>query len=96
MSDDKKTCSVALRVRRITYEDAYVAVPVTDTITEEKNDGSIGLNVEALISEALRICEDQRVEWMIESRGTEPHPEQSPVPEDRFMFDAYYSNKNSE
>ncbi|MDH5178277.1 MAG: hypothetical protein OEZ39_19815 [Gammaproteobacteria bacterium] len=96
MSDDNKTYSVTLRLQRITYEDAFVAVPVTDAITEEKEDGSIGLNVEALFSEAVRISKDQRVDWKAESSETEPHPIQSPVPEDRFMFDAFYSDENND
>jgi len=94
MSDEKKTYSVVLRVQRVTYEDAYVAVPISEELTEQKEDGSIGLNVEALLSQAIRISNDERVEWKRESFKTEPHPTQSPVPEDRIAFDAYYSDND--
>ena len=90
MSDENETHSIMLRVRRITYEDAYVAVLVTDAIMEKKEDGTFGLDVDAFITEALRISNDQRVEWKAESSQTEPHPIQMPKPEDRQKFDSYY------
>ena len=40
MADHAKTFSVMLRVRRVTYEDAYIAVPVTNKLMMEKADGS--------------------------------------------------------
>jgi hypothetical protein len=90
MSDNHETYSVMLRVRRITYEDAYVAVPVTNTIMKENEDGTFGLDVDAFVAEALRISNDGRVEWKVESSQREPHPIQMPKPEDRQEFDAYY------
>lgn len=89
MSEKQNTYSVALRVRRITYEDAYVAIPMTEAITKQNEDGSVGINVEAFLAEAIRISNDQRVEWKIESCETEPHPMQGPTPEDRQSFDAF-------
>lgn len=90
MSDKAETYSVMLRVRRVTYEDAYVAVPVTEKIMKEKEDGSFGLHIDAFVAEALRISYDPRVEWKIESSQREPHPTQMPKPEDREKFDDYY------
>ena len=38
MSERPKTYSIALRVRRVTHEDACVAVPVTDAIMRQNDD----------------------------------------------------------
>ena len=96
MDDTSKTYSVALRVRRVTYEDAYVAVPVTTAIMEKKEDGTYGLNVDALVAEALRISNNQQVDWQFESFQKEPHPIQMPKPENRQIFDAYYHETNEQ
>ncbi len=88
--------SIAIRVRRVTYEDAYVAVPVTDKLMQKKPDGTLQLapdgtahiDPDVLVAEAIRISQDQRVEWKIESSKTEPHPTQQPLPKDRKSFDA--------
>jgi hypothetical protein len=40
MSENPKTYSIALRVRRVTVEDAYVAVPVTDSILIPDDEGT--------------------------------------------------------
>ncbi|MEW6712623.1 MAG: hypothetical protein ACOY0R_09205 [Chloroflexota bacterium] len=90
MSDKAGTHSIMLRIRRITYEDAYVAVPVTDALMRKKEDGSFGLDVDALVVEALRISDDQQVEWQVESSEKEPHPTQKPKPEDRKVHDAFH------
>ena len=96
MPDKPETHSVMLRVRRITYEDAYVAVPVTTAIMEKKEDGTYGLNVDALVAEALRISNNQQVDWQVESSQKEPHPIQMPKPENRQIFDAYYHETNTQ
>jgi hypothetical protein len=93
MSEEKNTYSIALRVRRTTFEDAYVAVPVTEGITKQNEDGTVGINVEAFLAEAIRISQDPRVEWKIESRHSEPHPEQCPMPDGRSKFDAFYASE---
>ncbi len=90
MSKKSDTVSIALRIRRVTYEDAYVAVPVTDAITKQNEDGSVGIDIEAFFAEAIRISKDPRVEWQIETCETEPHPTQGPTPDDRESFDAFY------
>lgn len=87
MADHAKTFSVMLRVRRVTYEDAYIAVPVTNKLMMEKADGSFGLDSDAFVAEALRMSYDHRVEWIIESSHQEPHPIQIPKPDERHAFD---------
>jgi hypothetical protein len=37
----EETYSVQLRVRRVTYDYAYVAVPLTSQVTKEHPDGSV-------------------------------------------------------
>jgi hypothetical protein len=92
MSGEEKTYSIALRVRRITYEDSYIAVPVTPEITQKNEDGTIGINAEAFFAEAIRISKDSRVEWKVEGSQSEPHSEQRDTPEGRRKYDAFYSS----
>jgi hypothetical protein len=94
MKEEPKTYSLTLRVRRTTYEDAYVSVPVTSAILKQKEDGTLGIDFEAFVAEAVRISQDPRVEWKVEEHKTEPHPIQGPKPEDRRSFDAFYANNS--
>lgn len=91
MTEQNKTYSIALRLRRTIYEDAYVAVPVTDAIVKPKEDGTYGLDFEAFVAEAIRLSGDPRVEWKIETTEVNAHPIQGPKPEDRQSFDGYYA-----
>ena len=84
------TYSIALRLRRVTYEDAYIAVPVTDVVVRPKPDGSLGIDPDALWAEGIRIGQDDRVEWQIESRTTEVHPVQQDAPDGHAKLDAFY------
>jgi hypothetical protein len=84
------TYSIALRLRRVTYEDAYIAVPVTDAVVKPNPDGSMAIDPEALFAEGLRIGQDSRVEWQVESSQTEAHPLQQAAPDGRRKFDAFY------
>ena len=84
------TFSIALRLRRVTYEDAYIAVPVTDAVVRPKPDGSMGVDAEALFAEGIRIGQDSRVEWQLESSHIEAHPTQQAAPAGRTKFDAFY------
>lgn len=90
MPEQSQTYSIVLRVRRATYEDAYVAVPVTDAILKQNEDGTSGINPEAFVVEAVRLSHDQRVEWRRETSEIEPHPIPGPKPEDRNCFDAFH------
>jgi hypothetical protein len=90
MADELMDPSILLRIRRVTYEDSFVAVPVTEGILKMEKDGTYKLDIDAFVAEALRISNDQRVEWKFESTQKEAHPIQMPKPEDRQLFDAYY------
>lgn len=81
------TFPIALRLRRTIHEDAYIAVPVTDAVMKQNEDGTSGLNVEALMAEGLRLGQDARVEWRVEETASEIHPLQAPMPEGRSKFD---------
>lgn len=82
------TC-VSLRLRRTTYEDAYVNVPVTDAILKQKENGTYGIDYDAFVAEAIRLSENPSVEWRVEEHCTEPHPVQKPRPEDRQAYDVH-------
>jgi hypothetical protein len=81
-----KSYSVALRVRRVIYEDAYVSVPVTDAILKRKEDGSRGIDFEKFVAEGLRMSKDSQVEWRTEEAKSEIHPIQQAAPKDRKSF----------
>ncbi|HNT78329.1 MAG TPA: hypothetical protein PKH77_25235 [Anaerolineae bacterium] len=95
MTEETQTYSLMLHVRRVTYEDAYVAVPVTSAIMVEKEGGTFGIDVDAFIAEAIHISSHPQVEWKMESAHVEPHPIQQPLPEDRHSFDAFYENSGN-
>lgn len=92
VEEEQRTYSIALRLRRVTYEDAYVAVPVTDAILKMDDDGEMRLDFDRFVAAAIQIGGDSRVEWRVESSSTEAHPTQGPKPEDRKSFDAYYAD----
>jgi hypothetical protein len=96
MSENPKTHSIMLRLRRVTVEDAYVAVPVTGSILIPDEEGTLRVNPDAFVTEAIRISGDPRVEWEVESTTTEPHPVQRPLPDGRRSFDAYYADEANE
>ncbi|MBO9699525.1 MAG: hypothetical protein J7604_04900 [Sporocytophaga sp.] len=87
MGNENKTYSIAIRLQRITHEDAYLSVPLTKDVTKEKEDGSLGIDFEKLVAEAVKLSQDPKVEWKIETVHLEPHPVQHPKPEDRKSFD---------
>ena len=89
------TYSIALRVRRVTYEDAYIAVPVADAIVRKSEDGSLRVDAEAMCAEGIRISQDSRVEWQIESANTEVHPIQQAAPEWRNSLDTFLDAPDS-
>jgi hypothetical protein len=96
MSDGPQTYSIMLRVRRVTVEDAYVAVPVTDSILIPDGEGTARINFDAFVAEAIRIGDDPRVEWQVESTTTESHPVQRPLPDGRRSFDAHYADDGND
>ncbi len=95
MPDERKTFSIALRLRRTIHEDAYVAVPVTDALIKINDAGEGEIDFELFVAEAIRIGSDARVEWKIESTSMEAHPVQGPTPDDRQSFDAFHAIRSS-
>ena len=85
-----QTYSIALRLRRITYEDAYIAVPVNDAAFKKGEDGKD--HFDAVFAEGVRIGEDSRVEWQVEGVDIEVHPIQQAAPEGRKKLDTYFDN----
>ena len=94
MSEQPTSYSIALRLRRVTFEDAFVAVPVTDAIMIDQSDGTSKIDVDAFIAAALKLGADPRADWKIESQAIESHPIQSPCPPGRTTVDAYYDHAN--
>ena len=86
MGSAQTSHSVALRVRRVIYEDAYVSVPVTDAILKRKEDGSRGIDFEQFVAEGIRMSKDMQVEWQIEESKSEIHPIQQAAPVGRKSF----------
>lgn len=91
-NQSSQTYSVMLHVRRTTYEDAYIAVPVTKAVIKAQEDGKSSLDFEALVREALHLSQNGQVEWEVEEVASEAHPIQGPVPGDRRAFDPLNSS----
>jgi hypothetical protein len=91
-----QSVSIMLRIRRTTVEDAFVAIPVTDAIMKMQPDGNYGMDPDAFTSEVIRISNDERVEWKVESTQIEPHQIQTPLPTDRRCFDAFDDLRDSQ
>ena len=89
MDEEAKTYSVGLRLRRIICEDGYVGVPVTDRVIRQEPDGSGRLDGQAVFEEAVRLGQDPRVEWRLESSTIQIHPVQGPRPADRATYDPF-------
>lgn len=96
MADNQNTYSIRLRLRRVTYDDAYIAVPVTTAILTQQEDGTFRIDPEALAREAMRIGTNPRVEWQVEETLVEPHPVQGPLPEGRECLDGFYDLPDSQ
>jgi hypothetical protein len=77
---------IQVRVRRITIEDAFVAVPITSAVTKEEPDGSVHVDGAAVFREAVRIAADPSAQWQAESVEIVVHPMQCPRPEDRELL----------
>jgi hypothetical protein len=87
MSEPPRRYSILARVRRVTSEDAYISVPVTERILTPRDDGTMGIDTDQFWAEAVRLSADQRVTWATESTDVTTHPIQQPLPEDRRAFD---------
>jgi hypothetical protein len=72
--------SISLRIQRITTEFAFVRVPVTSDIIDEKFDGTGRINTAKLIQGGIDLGNLPDVLWTIEERTIQPHPIQTPPP----------------
>jgi len=95
MGQGGKTYSITLRMRRTIVQDGHVSVPLTDLITKQPEDGTHRIDTDALTREAIRLSEDPRVDWRIESSTTDCHTWQQARPEDRTTFDPYYEGPDA-
>jgi hypothetical protein len=86
MSNEQRSYSIRLRLRRTIIQDAYVSVPVTDAVTRQDEDGEWRVDGEAVFAAGVELGNDARVEWKTEEETTEAHPMQTRMPDDRFCF----------
>lgn len=94
MSEEINMCSVLVRVQKVTYEDAYISVPLVGDVIKINPDNSTEMDMDAFTEQAIRISENEKVAWKIESITTDLHPIQGPKPEDREQFDGYHMLQN--
>jgi hypothetical protein len=67
MPEQPNTNSVQERIKRITCEDEYVAVPVSTKIMVQDESGKGRIDTKALFAEAVRISENDNVQWLVET-----------------------------
>ena len=82
---EKRTYSICFRLRRTNHEEAFVSVPVTEEILDEKRDehGHRGLDAEKLMQMAVRLGSDPETRWRAEGTPVvEVHPVQIAPNED--------------
>jgi hypothetical protein len=80
------TYSVGWRLRRITVEYAYVAVPVADDLVKPDEQSVGRIDVQALTQRAVVMGYQPGVVWYREEQRVEPHPlQRAPEPgEERY------------
>jgi len=82
---EKRTYSISFRLRRTTHEDAFVSVPVTDEVLQEKPDeqGHRRLDAEKVMQAAIRLGAIPDIRWRVEGKASvEIHPIQIAPNED--------------
>lgn len=80
---EPKSYSIIFRLRRITIEEAFVSVPVTEEVMQPELDerGYSHLDVDKLTKMAVSLGHQPETQWTLESKPTvEPHPIQTPPP----------------
>ncbi|MEV4508160.1 hypothetical protein AB0K00_04290 [Dactylosporangium sp. NPDC049525] len=79
------TYSIVVRVRRVTTEDAFVRVPVTDAVmaAEPDADGNDHLDGGKVMAEARRLAAAGDVEWLVQEQDIDLHPVQQAPPAGR-------------
>lgn len=56
---------------------------------EPEPDGTYRMDFDAFVREAIRLSEQETVDWAVEEHSVNPHPTQQPVPADRRVFDVH-------
>jgi hypothetical protein len=79
------TYSIVVRVRRVTSEDAYVRVPVTDAVVaaDLDADGHQHLDGDKVMAEARRLAQTGVAAWQVEEQEVDLHPVQNTPPDGR-------------
>jgi hypothetical protein len=81
IDDEDRIYSISLRLRRVTYEYAFVKVPVTDAVIDQQPDGSGRLNGKRVFDVGVELGRSSEVVWYPEEQSIEPHPLQTPPPQ---------------
>ncbi|MBH8558721.1 hypothetical protein [Hymenobacter negativus] len=89
-NEEPQSYSVQLRLRRVTYEDSYVAVPIDEKVLLRHEDGTDRIDFEKLVAEAIRISNVPGTDWQVESREIDAHPTQAARPENRGIVDSFF------
>lgn len=81
MSEENKTSFITARLVRITYEHAYVSVPVDENVLEAIEEDKFKIDYNKLAAEAIRIGTAKDPGWKFERTDIEIHPVQNPHPD---------------
>jgi hypothetical protein len=79
-SNEIKTYSISIRIKRTTVEHGFVKVLVTDDLIDLQPDGTGRLNVEKVFERGIEMGNKPDVAWGLEDQIIETHPIQSPPP----------------
>jgi hypothetical protein len=80
---EKKTFSISVRLRRTITEEAFVLVPVTEAVKQDKPDeeGRFSLDADKVMNAAINLGSDPATRWKQEGPAiVEVHPIQSAPP----------------
>jgi hypothetical protein len=72
--EGEATYSVSLRLRRVTFEYAYVSVPVVDDVVKPDEQGVNRIDFGELTRIAIEMSQSPEVTWYREEQNTVPHP----------------------
>jgi hypothetical protein len=89
--DEEVPSFVSLRLRRVTFEYAYINVPGVDIVAKPDEQGVIRIDGGELTRKAIEMSQSPEVVWYREQEIIEMHPLQNErnVGEDRFNRWAY-------
>jgi hypothetical protein len=84
--EKETTYSVSLRLRRVTFDYAYVSVPVVDNVVKPDEQGVNRIDFGELTRMAIEMSQSPEVVWYREEQNTEPHPVQKAPDEGEKRF----------